>query len=293
MSWHFLQEQEEASWEGTCLDGAPDALLSLIPMQEKSSLLDSATESCRDSRSGMTSGPLKAAPGGAQLMLFPVVSPVRTSAQRVKVEDLPASVQAFGLRCSELLRKWNHVLYSRKTVRTCVPVDSAPSSKALPSWGMTLDGLCWEQGMSTRPIAETECGSWLATPTATANQLSPSMQAKHPGCRAWLPTPTASQYGSTNNGQRKDGSTYRKKGTPSLAQMAVRNSWPTPTAHNAKETNAPSESKRNTPTLAAQVGGKLNPTWVEWLMGWPLGWTDSSAQGMDRFLSWLRLHSRS
>jgi hypothetical protein len=45
-------------------------------------------------------------------------------------------------------------------------------------------------------------------------------------------------------------------------------------AHNAKETNAPSESKRNTPTLGAQAGGSLNPTWVEWLMGWPLGWTD-------------------
>lgn len=23
-----------------------------------------------------------------------------------------------------------------------------------------------------------------------------------------------------------------------------------------------------------EVGGQLNPTWVEWLMGWPLGWTD-------------------
>jgi hypothetical protein len=21
-------------------------------------------------------------------------------------------------------------------------------------------------------------------------------------------------------------------------------------------------------------GGQLNPTWVEWLMGFPLGWTD-------------------
>lgn len=25
------------------------------------------------------------------------------------------------------------------------------------------------------------------------------------------------------------------------------------------------------------VGGSLNPTWVEWLMGWPLGWTDCGA----------------
>ena len=84
-------------------------------------------------------------------------------------------------------------------------------------------------------------------------------------------------------------------------------SWPTPTAHNAKETGAPSEFRRKhhltaeanrrmwaTPTvngnynrkgasatsgdgLATQVGGgPLNPTWVEWLMGFPAGWTDLS-----------------
>jgi len=62
--------------------------------------------------------------------------------------------------------------------------------------------------------------------------------------------------------------------------------WPTPTAHNAKETNAPTEATRNTPTLAAQVGGPLNPDWVEWLMGWPIGWTDLGALETDRFLQW-------
>ena len=66
--------------------------------------------------------------------------------------------------------------------------------------------------------------------------------------------------------------------------------WLTPTAHNAKETNAPSESKLNTPTLAAQVGGKLNPLWTEWLLGWPLGWTDLKPLGMDKFQRWLELH---
>jgi len=29
-----------------------------------------------------------------------------------------------------------------------------------------------------------------------------------------------------------------------------------------------------TQNLNDQVGGQLNPTWVEWLMGWPIGWTD-------------------
>ena len=66
--------------------------------------------------------------------------------------------------------------------------------------------------------------------------------------------------------------------------------WPTPTAHNAKECNSPSESKRNTPTLAAQVGGHLNPDWVEWLMGWPIGWTDCDASATDRFQQWSNLH---
>lgn len=83
--------------------------------------------------------------------------------------------------------------------------------------------------------------------------------------------------------------------------------WPTPTAHNAKEMGAPAEFRRKhhltaeanrrtwaTPTvcgnynrkgasktsgdgLATQVGGPLNPMWVEWLMGFPLGWTDLDA----------------
>ena len=53
--------------------------------------------------------------------------------------------------------------------------------------------------------------------------------------------------------------------------------FPTPTAHNAKEGNYPSEAQRNTPTLAAEAGGKLNPQWVEWLMGFPDGWTDLDA----------------
>jgi hypothetical protein len=58
--------------------------------------------------------------------------------------------------------------------------------------------------------------------------------------------------------------------------------FPTPTAHNAKECNSPSEKNRNTPTLATHAGGKLNPMWVEWLMGWPLAWTDLKPLEMDK-----------
>jgi len=42
--------------------------------------------------------------------------------------------------------------------------------------------------------------------------------------------------------------------------------------------------------LADQVGGKLNPQWVEWIMGWPLGWTDLKPLAMDKFQQWQRQH---
>jgi hypothetical protein len=40
------------------------------------------------------------------------------------------------------------------------------------------------------------------------------------------------------------------------------------------------------------TGGPLNPMWVEWLMGWPLGWTDLKPLEMDKFRAWLRSHGR-
>lgn len=33
-------------------------------------------------------------------------------------------------------------------------------------------------------------------------------------------------------------------------------------------------SQQERAAMAAGNGGQLNPTWVEWLMGFPLGWTD-------------------
>ena len=67
-------------------------------------------------------------------------------------------------------------------------------------------------------------------------------------------------------------------------------SLPTPTSHNAKEGAYPAEFTRNTPTLAAQIGGKINPNWNEWRMGWPIRWTDLKPLEMDRFQSWLQSH---
>jgi hypothetical protein len=72
---------------------------------------------------------------------------------------------------------------------------------------------------------------------------------------------------------------------------------PTPTASDSRNRGNPEDeciqrrvAKGKTIELSMTVSGQLNPTWVEWLMGWPLGWTDLNALEMDKFQSWLRLH---
>jgi hypothetical protein len=59
--------------------------------------------------------------------------------------------------------------------------------------------------------------------------------------------------------------------------------WGTPKAQDSRH----ALSDRNKGNLGEQVsglhnGGKLNPLWVEWLMGYPIGWTDLSDVVMDK-----------
>jgi hypothetical protein len=77
---------------------------------------------------------------------------------------------------------------------------------------------------------------------------------------------------------------------PIMKESVCGSRLPTPTAHNSKEGNYPAEHTRNTKTLAAQVGGKINPDWNEWRMGWPIKWTDLEPLAMDKFQSWLQQH---
>jgi hypothetical protein len=36
----------------------------------------------------------------------------------------------------------------------------------------------------------------------------------------------------------------------------------------------------------------LTPTWLDWLMGWPLDWSDSRPLAMDKFRRWLLSHGK-
>ena len=60
--------------------------------------------------------------------------------------------------------------------------------------------------------------------------------------------------------------------------------WPTPQARDYRtgQFSRWQQARKGTRSrnLNDQVGGQLNPTWVEWLMGFPLGWTESVVSEM-------------
>lgn len=79
--------------------------------------------------------------------------------------------------------------------------------------------------------------------------------------------------------------------------------WPTPTCTVICETTERWQKRKENfrnglsnfdPGLKLEVaiGGYPNPTWVEWLMGWPEEWTklESRPLATDKFQWWLRSH---
>jgi hypothetical protein len=99
------------------------------------------------------------------------------------------------------------------------------------------------------------------------------------------PTPTANQFETKDVGallaRRERVKATGKNGNGfglTLQQAVAVRMWPTPAARDFRYPNARPYSERSGTTKGEQlpnaVGGPLNPTWVEWLMGFPLGWTD-------------------
>jgi hypothetical protein len=115
-----------------------------------------------------------------------------------------------------------------------------------------------------------------------------------PNARDWKDT---SIMGSLNALQTENGQA-------NLPRIVHARMFQTPKAGDGKRTDCPSERARDSPGLSSAVAilgeretpgastGALNPSWVEWLMGWPIGWTDCAPLGTDRFRSWQRSHGK-
>jgi hypothetical protein len=243
----------ESSW-----DGEPSAPLSVMPTPHKFWRNDKTMEFSDLSRFGLTCAVLTESRGEELLTLYLAAFHAKTFPAQEKAQDLTESAADCGQSLPGLLARYDPATHSLRTAQCSLFGDLTECYVTLPRWGLMRDGALYLPPTVALPMREKDCGLW--------------------------PTPTA------QNAKHAEATEWEKKNRPKhLHVLAAVKKWPTPTAHNAKETNAPSESERNTPTLAAQAGGALNPMWVEWLMGWPIGWTDLKPLATDKFQSaWLK-----
>jgi hypothetical protein len=72
---------------------------------------------------------------------------------------------------------------------------------------------------------------------------------------------------------------------PKGTESGLSQKWPTPVCQDSRHATTRHLDPKNQHWKSnlgevvmslepPNIGGRLNPTWVEWLMGWPLGWTD-------------------
>ena len=166
------------------------------------------------------------------------------------------TLDTYGLGSEMQLARYDQPTQSWRTSEDISLWGDYKLLESLPKSGMTLSGVLYQQPEWVRPIDENALSSW---PTPTTQDV------EHPNA-TW------------NEKMRRvapNGSTH----SMNLADAVQK--WNTPQAHDAKHLYSkpkPSGQQmlsnqiyKNDPTTA---GGKLNPMWVEWLMGFPIGWTD-------------------
>jgi hypothetical protein len=161
----------------------------------------------------------------------------------------------------------------------------------LPVSGMTQSGVLFLQHPWEPITGETASSLW---PTPTTQEVEhPQAELTQTGRRKSKNGATSHSLGladavqkwptpKASDAKRGDSPSERNRHTPSLP--AAVNIYPTMSASGMGNTGSQQmlqkhvdsgslteEEKRG---MTAGNGGRLNPTWVEWLMGFPTGWTD-------------------
>jgi hypothetical protein len=271
MSWHYLAEQEGESLVDICSGGEQ-----LQPLRSKTTHAvfysnGKLMESYLDSLYGTMLQPSTENRGEEKLTSSPEDSPAKTLVPQGKAKGSTESAQASGPKWPESLAKYDPITSSWKTHQFSLLGDLEEFSATWPRWGMMQNGECWERTTPELPTSETESGFW--------------------------PTPTAQQAGIINGLVTKDGEpakqgkrAYNPK-TGKHTQVTLNRyvaMWPTPLKSDYKR-RGPNSKQQGLPEVVRDkegVCGQLSPDWVEWLMGWPIGWTDLNQLEMVKFRQW-------
>ncbi len=290
MSWLYSQVLVEEYLGENSLDGEQSVPLNGSNTQQAYCAPDKMTDFSRLSRFGMTFKPLMESRGEELLTLFLEDFHAKTSQPQEKESELRESEAGCGEKWQGSFVKYDQDMCLWKTHQCSLLGDLELFSENWPQWGLMRDGECWEQQTLAQTIRGTESGlspngvDSFHTPNTTGlDGGSNSRKALRKREEMW-PTPVHSEARQGLQIRREG-----KKGTQTSLSTAVL-TWPTPRTKgmcggsgswDLLNKNTTIEEAR---LMGAGNGGQLNPTWVEWLMGWPLGWTDLKPLAMDKCL---------
>ena len=282
MSWLFSQALVAAYSEASCSDGEQSAPSNTTPTPQAFLWRDKTTDAWNRFPSGMTCEPLTDDRGEGLLKLFLEGFLALTSVPPSKTRKASRGSKAdCGLRWPALLAKWDRDTSSWKTAQCLLLAGLDEFSETWPKWGMMRDGECWELAMPALHTTESASGSWVT-----------------PNARDWKDSPNMATV-------RKDG-----KNKVDQTPRQVFQFWRSPQARDWK--NASTIAERGGHTLnapdqaLAHFGGRgerqspkpettarsasYNPEFAEWLMAWPIGWTDLKPLETGRWDAWLHSH---
>ncbi len=183
----------------------------------------------------------------------PEASPARISALPARGLDLKAHGRVYGMSIGDLLTSYDHDTQSWRTSELSLFGGLTEYSGRLPRSGMMRNGKIYEQK------------TWVRRTEGNGSGL--------------LPTPVGAEG---RNRREPDG--RRGIGLETLVRQ-----WPTPTEHGLHNRKGAgpdsgdglSTAVKMTPTPRAVKGdatGQLNPQFVEWMMGYPLNYTNIYAR---------------
>jgi hypothetical protein len=224
----------------------------------------------------MTSEPLTEIPGEALLMWFLAGSHAKTSVQPEKVPDSTENEADYGPRWHGSFAKYDRDSSTWKTAQCSLVEDLEKYSETWPKWGSMRNGGAYLRPTPELRTFESESGLW-PTPCASDNSDRQVSKTVH----------------ITANGLPKHVAPNGEKSQMRLSQAVKM--WPTVCArdyrHPGRSWLERTGSKAGD-VLPQEVGGPLNPNWVEWLMGWPIGWTALEPLETDRFQEWQQQHGK-
>lgn len=310
MSWLFSQALVAEYSAGSCSAGEPSAQLSVMPTPQQFWRNDKMMDCSIFSRFGLTFQPLTAEHGAELLTSFLAAFPARTFQPQEKAQESRASVLDCGEKWCASFARYDQDSCLWKTAQLSLLGGLEPFSETWPRWGTMLNGECWARIMLARRTNAIASGFWqtpvsddainrkqgkwnsrgepklsaqvlnFPTPAAsdgsrggvlTANMTGQSLPQMVNTLERW-PTPTV-----CGNNQAPKAGTTRGTGLATAVKT-----WPTPrsschdmgTLMMSKFSGTQRKAGLPEAQYNPEQAGQLNPPWVEWLMGWPIGWTE-------------------